>query len=91
METVSVMFLHSISDVSQPGLFNSDPNDHVYGIWRQIIREFNMAQLVCIFDKKSIKMKAIFESDLDLFQPKTSTFSTRTLILVHFKTVRYFS
>ena len=64
METVSVMFLHSISDVSQPGLFNSDPNDHVYGIWRQIIREFNMAQLVCIFDKKRIKMKAIFESDL---------------------------
>ena len=28
---------------------------------------------------------------LDLFQPKTSTFSTRTLISVHFKTVRYFS
>ena len=28
---------------------------------------------------------------LDLFQPKTSTFSTRALIWVHFKTVRYFS
>ena len=27
----------------------------------------------------------------DLFQPKTSTFSTRALILVHFKTVHYFS
>ena len=26
----------------------------------------------------------------DLFQPKTSTFSTRSLIWVHFKTVRYF-
>ena len=25
----------------------------------------------------------------DLFQTKTSTFSTRALILVHFKTVRY--
>ena len=28
---------------------------------------------------------------IDLFQPKTSTFSTRALISVHFKTVRYFS
>ena len=27
----------------------------------------------------------------DLFQPKTSTFSTGALIWVHFKTVRYFS
>ena len=27
----------------------------------------------------------------DLFQPKTSTISTRALISVHFKTVRYFS
>ena len=27
----------------------------------------------------------------DLFQPKTSTFSTRALIWVHFKTVQYFS
>ena len=27
---------------------------------------------------------------LDLFQPKTSSFSTRALIWVHFKTVRYF-
>ena len=27
---------------------------------------------------------------LDLFQPKTSTFSTRALIWVHFKTVHYF-
>ena len=27
---------------------------------------------------------------IDLFQPKTSTFSTRALIWVHFKTVRYF-
>ena len=30
-------------------------------------------------------------SKWDLFQPKTVTFSTLTLILVHFKTVHYFS
>ena len=31
--------------------------------------------------------KHSFILNIDLFQPKTSTFSTRTLILVHFKTV----
>ena len=35
-----------------------------------------------------IKMSS---SALDLFQPKTDLFSTRALIWVHFKTVRYFS
>ena len=58
------MFILSISDVPQPGIFTSDSNDHVYGIWRQIIREFNMKQLVVIVDKKRLKMKDIFESDL---------------------------
>ena len=32
-----------------------------------------------------------FRTILDLFQPKTSTFSTRALIWVHSKTVHYFS
>ena len=64
METLSVRFLLSISDVSQPGLCNSDPNDHIYSIWRHTIREFNMEQLVLIVDKKRLKMKTIFESDV---------------------------
>ena len=64
MENVSVMFPLSISDVPHPGLCNLDTNDHIYCIWRQIIREFIMAQLVPIVDKKRLKMKAIFESDL---------------------------
>ena len=33
----------------------------------------------------------IFSGDVELFQPKTSTFSTRALIWVHFKTVHCFS
>ena len=73
MENVSVMFLLSISDVSQPGICNSDTNDHNFGILKQIIREFNMAQLVLIVDKKGLKMKAIFESDL-LTPSSTSDF-----------------
>ena len=64
MENVSVLFPLSISDVPHPGLCNLDTNDHIYCIWRQIIREFNMKQIVLIAENKSLKMKAIFESDL---------------------------
>ena len=40
---------------------------------------------------KSSRLKYQAETIGDLFQPKTDLFSTRALILVHFKTVRYFS
>ena len=64
IETVSVLFIVSISDVSQPRRFISDSNERVYGMWRQIIREFKMEHLVRIIYKKHLKIKSIFGSDL---------------------------
>ena len=40
---------------------------------------------------KMLKIKSNGGEMYDLFQPKTDLFSTRALILVHFKTERYFS
>ena len=51
METEAVLFLVSRSDVSQPICCTYDSNEHVYGMWRQILREFNMkdlVQIVCV-------------------------------------------
>ena len=57
-------------------------------------------ELVDIVTRKPIdKDKSLFQpvtttvlqGTKDLFQPKMSTISTRALISVHFKTVRYFS
>ena len=49
METVEVLFVFSIIDVLQPSRYTSYSNEYLYGIWRQILREFNMEQLVYIF------------------------------------------
>ena len=63
-ETSGVMFIFSRSDVAQPMCCTSESNYHVYGMWRQILREFNIEQLVHIVDKQRVKMKAIFYSHL---------------------------
>ena len=46
-----------------------------------------LKQFPCTEAKGKFQSSAI----VDLFQPKTALFSTRALISVHFKTVRYFS
>ena len=74
METAAVPFIVSISDVSHPRrCCTSDYNEHVYGMCRQILREFNTEKIVRIVDKKHLKMKYIFENDLLASRP-TSAF-----------------
>ena len=64
LETVGVLFLVTRSDVSQPRRCTSESNEHTYGCWRQILREFNMEQLIRIVCKNKIRNDAIFESNL---------------------------
>ena len=66
LETIGALFLFPRSDVSEGRCITSDPNDHTYGMWRMIIREFNMEQLIRIFQKNNLCMKFIFESYLDI-------------------------
>ena len=73
METLSVMFIVSGSDVSQPRRCTYESNDHFYGMCIQILKEFNMEHLVHIADKQRLKMKNIFNSDL-LTSSTTSDF-----------------
>ena len=63
-KNVDVLFIVSRSDVLHPRRCTSESNENVYGMWKQIIREFNMEQPVCIVDKQHLKMKSILESDL---------------------------
>ena len=54
METVAVIFLVPMSDMSHPRRCTSEYNEHVYSMWIQILREFNMEKFVRIFDKKPL-------------------------------------
>ena len=65
LETVACLFLFTRMDVSQGQRLTSEPNEHTYGIWRMILREFNMEQLVRIVQKAFIKNEAMFESNFD--------------------------
>ena len=64
METVAVLFLVSRSNVSHLRRCTSESNDNIYGIWRQILREFNMEQPISIVGKQRLNMKAVFEIDI---------------------------
>ena len=41
-------------------------------MWRMIIREFNMEQLIRIFQKNNLCMGFMFESDLNVSRPNTN-------------------
>ena len=71
LESIGILFLVARSDVSQPRRATSEPNEHSYGAWRMLLREFNMEQLLRIVEKSKIKLDAIFESGLVTSRSKT--------------------
>ena len=64
LETLSLLFLVTRSDVSQPRRMTSEANEHTYGCWRVIQSDFNLEQLVRIVDKSKIRSDAIYTSGL---------------------------
>ena len=64
LETIGALLLFPRGDFSEGRRITSEPNEHTYGIWQMIIREFNMEQLVRISQKNNLWMECIFESDL---------------------------
>ena len=64
IDTLAVLFIFSRSDVSHPRHCTAESNEHIYEMWRTILIEINMEQLIHIFDKQRIKTKSIFESDI---------------------------
>ena len=58
----------------------------IYCITHQLTRRDNIFSYLLI-RLQSITFTYPFKNIIDLFQPETSTFSTRTLIWVHFKTM----
>ena len=55
MDNASVLFLVSRSDVSQTIRCTYESNENVYGMWREIIKELNMENIVRIFNRQRLK------------------------------------
>jgi hypothetical protein len=54
LETVGIMFLVARKDVEHSLRTTSECNEHTYGMWRMMLREFNVEQLICIVQKSMI-------------------------------------
>ena len=50
----------------------SDGNEHFYGFWGRMLREFNMEQLICIVDRTNIRLAVMFEENLVISRSNTS-------------------
>jgi hypothetical protein len=68
LETVGIMFLVAKKDVEHPRRTTSECNDHTYGMWRMMLWEFNVEQLIRIVQKSMIKVDFIFASSLLISQ-----------------------
>ncbi len=64
LELIGLLFLVPRKDVTQPRRATSECNEHTFGMYHMILREFNMEQFIHIMRKSLIRLDAIFESDL---------------------------
>ena len=72
LETIGSLFLFPRIRVSEGRRLTSDPNEHSNGMWRMILREFNMEQLIRIVQKNNLRMECIFENDIVVSRSNTT-------------------
>ena len=64
LESVALLFLVSRSDVPQVRRGTSEPNEHFYGMLRQMLQEFTAEELVHLCNKVQQKVNALFAGNL---------------------------
>jgi len=72
VESIGLLFLLPRSDVLHPRRLTSECNEHTYGFWRMMLREFNVEQIIRIIDRSNIRLDAIFLSNLVTARNHTS-------------------
>ena len=64
LELIGLLFLVQWKDVTQSRCDTYQCNEHTFGMYCMILREFNIKQLICIVQKSLIRLDAIFEITL---------------------------
>ena len=64
VESIGLIFLFPRSDFHNPRLSTSESNEHIYGNYRRVEREFTVERLLHLEDMNHRKTRAIFESNL---------------------------
>ncbi len=71
LESIGMLFLVTRKDVSQPRRTTSECNEHTFWMYRMMLRDFNIEQLICIVNKCKIRIDAMFESNLVISRSMT--------------------
>eukprot|EP00957_Ditylum_brightwellii_P104594 7969576-Ditylum_brightwellii.AAC.1 len=61
METIGTIFLVTCKDVQTPRQVTSEANEHTFGGWRRVQREFNLVQVCGIEEKRRNYVDAVFK------------------------------
>ena len=64
LETVANIYLFTSKYVKTSRRLTSEANEHTYGSWRIVIREFSIYQVIGIEEKPRNYVKSVFEGDL---------------------------
>ena len=64
LESIALLFLILRSDVPNIRRATSEPNEHFYGLLRQMLREFKTDELVHLVNKLMLKVNALFKGNL---------------------------
>ena len=64
METIGTIFLVTRKDVQTPCRVTSEANEHTFDGWRRVQREFNLAQVCGIEEKRRNYVDAVFKGGL---------------------------
>ena len=64
LETVAILFLVTRDDFPQPRRATSEPNEHVYGMLRMLLREFTVVDVNDLVNKIRLKMNSLFRGNL---------------------------
>ena len=64
LETVATIFLVTREDVKTPRRLTSEANEHTYGSWRIVIREFSIDQVIGIEEKRRNYVNSVFEGNI---------------------------
>ena len=70
LETFAAIFLVKIKYFKTPQLLTSEANEYTYGNWRNVLREFNIAQVIEIEENRHNYVNPVFEGNLSTYRSR---------------------
>jgi hypothetical protein len=74
-EAISLVFLVMRDDISAPRLLTTEPCEHTFGMWRQLIKEFTVLDALRLYERMERLWKALYNSGLKRYRSARKGYS----------------